>query len=191
MKVISGFLKGRMILGHDIEGTRPTMDRVKESLFAMIQNYIVDSVVLDLFSGSGNLGIEAISNGSKYAYLVDKNRKCTDIIKRNITSMEIESNVRVMNCDYKKALDDFRENKVKFDIVFLDPPYKNRAIPDIIEYLLRYDLVGYDAIIVCEVSDLEVIKEFKKLEIIKNKRYGDKYIIIYKHNRLTNSEFTY
>lgn len=181
MKVISGFLKGRMILGHDIEGTRPTMDRVKESLFAMIQNYILDAVVLDLFSGSGNLGIESISNGCKYAYLIDKNKKCTDIIKKNIHAMQIEDYVSIMNCDYKKALDSFRERKIKFDIVFLDPPYKNKDIPGIIEYLLKYDLLSKEAILVCEVSDLEIIKEFEQLEIIKNKRYGDKYIIIYKH----------
>ena len=70
MRVISGFLKGRNIVGYDIDGTRPTMDRVKMSLFGSIQNYIPNSVVLDLFAGSGNLGIEAISNGAKYCYLL-------------------------------------------------------------------------------------------------------------------------
>ena len=73
MKVISGTLKGRKILGYDIEGTRPTMDRVKESLFATIQEYLKDSIVLDLFAGSGNLGIEAISNGSSHCYFIDNN----------------------------------------------------------------------------------------------------------------------
>ena len=76
MKVISGIFRGRNLDGFNIEGTRPTMDRVKESLFAIIQGYIKDSIVLDLFSGSGNLGIEALSEGAKYAYLVDKNIKC-------------------------------------------------------------------------------------------------------------------
>ena len=76
MKVISGILKGRNIKGYDIDGTRPTMDRVKESLFASIQDYISGSIVLDLFAGSGNLGIEAISNGSSKCYFVDNNRNC-------------------------------------------------------------------------------------------------------------------
>ena len=71
MKVISGKLKGRKIVGYDIEGTRPAMDRVKESIFGSIQNYINDSIVLDLFSGSGNYGIESISNGAKLAYFND------------------------------------------------------------------------------------------------------------------------
>ena len=75
MKVISGLYKGRIIEGFDMDGTRPTMERVKESLFATIQNNINGAVVLDLFSGSGNLGIEALSEGAKYAYLVDYNVK--------------------------------------------------------------------------------------------------------------------
>ena len=75
MKVISGKYKGRVLEGFDINGTRPTMDRVKESLFGTIQNYVPNSIVLDLFSGSGNLGIEALSEGASFAYLVDCNKK--------------------------------------------------------------------------------------------------------------------
>ena len=86
MKVISGILKGRNIKGYDIDGTRPTMDRVKESLFASIQDYIKNSIVLDLFAGSGNLGIEAISNGSSKCYFVDNNKKCIKVINDNIIS---------------------------------------------------------------------------------------------------------
>ena len=80
MKVISGKLKGRVLKGYNIEGTRPTMDRVKESLFASIQDRIMDSVVLDLFAGSGNLGIEAISNGANKCYFVDNNKICIKTI---------------------------------------------------------------------------------------------------------------
>ena len=89
MKIISGIYKGRNLDGYDLQGTRPTMERVKESLFATIQNYIDDSIVLDLFSGSGNLGIEALSQGAKYAYLVDANFKATNVIKNNISKIGI------------------------------------------------------------------------------------------------------
>ena len=89
MRVISGKLKGRNILGFNILGTRPTMDRVKESIFGMIQSYINDSVVLDLFSGSGNYGIEAISNGAKLAYFNDHNIKCVNVIKENLSNMNV------------------------------------------------------------------------------------------------------
>ena len=88
MKVISGLLKGRNIEGFDIEGTRPTMDRVKESLFSSIQDYIPDAVCLDLFAGSGNLGFEAISNGCKYCYFND-HKGCS--IKRETKMAEVNS----------------------------------------------------------------------------------------------------
>ena len=84
MRVISGKYKGKRINGYDIDGTRPTMDRVKESMFGTIQDYIKDSVVLDLFAGSGNLGIEALSNGALKGYFVDNNKKVIDTIKKNI-----------------------------------------------------------------------------------------------------------
>ena len=99
MKIISGLYKGRNIEGYDLDGTRPTMERVKESLFATIQNYIPESTVLDLFSGSGNLGIEALSQGAKKAYLVDYNIKAFKTIKKNIETINI-TNVEVLNFDY-------------------------------------------------------------------------------------------
>ena len=82
MRVISGKYKGKNLIGFDIDGTRPTMDRVKESLFGIIQNYIKDSVVLDLFAGSGSLGIEALSNGASTCYFFDNNIELVNIIKK-------------------------------------------------------------------------------------------------------------
>ena len=83
MRIISGKYKGKIIEGFDIQGTRPTQDRVKESMFAMIQNDILESTCLDLFAGSGSLGIEAISNGNQKTYFVDNNLECVSILKRN------------------------------------------------------------------------------------------------------------
>ena len=117
MKIISGKYKGRILEGFDLKGTRPTMDRVKESLFAMIQEYIPNSTVLDLFSGSGNLGIEALSEGADYAYLVDSNFKAVNVIKKNIKKIGIEQ-VEVWNKDYKKALEDLKKENKKMDIIF-------------------------------------------------------------------------
>ena len=127
MKIISGIYKGRNLSGFDIDGTRPTMDRVKESLFAMIQDNIKESIVLDLFSGSGNLGIEALSEGAKEAYLVDKNIKACKIMKENITKIGIK-NANILNVDCKKALMYFKDNNIKFDVIFLDPPYNTNLI---------------------------------------------------------------
>ena len=88
VRVISGKYKGRILEGFNINGTRPTMDRVKESMFAMIQNNLKDKVVLDLFAGSGSLGIEALSNGAKLCYFVDNNKIAINTIKKNTIGID-------------------------------------------------------------------------------------------------------
>ena len=119
MRIISGKYKGKKLEGFNIEGTRPTLDRVKESLFGMIQTYIQNSQVLDLFAGSGALGLEAISNGAKICYLIDNNKEAIKTIKQN--SQNFDEDLKIINIDYKKFL---KETNEKFDIIFLDPPYK-------------------------------------------------------------------
>jgi len=179
MKIISGKYRGRNLLGFDIDGTRPTMDRVKESIFGMIQNYINESIVLDLFSGSGNLGIEALSEGSKYIYLVDNNKKAIDTIKKNIENIGIKE-CSLLNMDYKKALDYFNQNNIKFDIIFLDPPYKTDYIEHSIKLIDKYNLLNKDGIIIVESSSLDKIIYTDKYKAIKNKKYGDKWVVILK-----------
>ena len=178
MRIISGILKGRVIKGYEIEGTRPTMDRVKESIFSSIQNYIPDSVVLDLFAGSGNLGFEAISNYANKCYFVDKNKKCTDMINENIKLFKID-NASVITSDYKDAL--FKLKDTKFDIVFLDPPYKNNDYIDYsIKFLVDNNMLNKNGIIICEY-DNNIITDYDNLEIIKEKKYGDKFGLIFKN----------
>ena len=178
MRVISGYLKGRNIKGFDIDGTRPTMDRVKESIFSSIQNYIDESICLDLFSGSGNLGIEAISNGAKFCYFVDNNKKAMNIIKENIDDFKIK-NASLINKDYFDALVYFKKNNIKFDIIFLDPPYKYNYIDKSIKYITDNNLLNNGGIIICEFEN-DINKDFEKLSIIKEKKYGYKKVIIFK-----------
>lgn len=104
MRVISGYLKGRNILGYNIPGTRPTMDRVKESMFASIQDYIDNSTVLDLFCGTGSLGIEALSMGSNKCYFVDNGKEILKYLNKNIDNLNIKDKSIVINKDYKDAL---------------------------------------------------------------------------------------
>ena len=179
MKIISGKYKGRILEGFDLKGTRPTMDRVKESLFAMIQEYIPNSTVLDLFSGSGNLGIEALSEGADYAYLVDSNFKAVNVIKKNIKKIGIEQ-VEVWNKDYKKALEDLKKENKKMDIIFLDPPYKTDYIEESIKKIEQDNLLELDGIIVCESDDLNKIIYSENFISVKEKKYGDKYIVLLK-----------
>lgn len=177
MRVISGLYKGRVIDGFDIEGTRPTQDRVKESLFGSIQNYIDDSVVLDLFSGSGNLGIEALSNGAKECFFVDNNKEAIKVINNNLSKIGITSNV--LHKDFKDALEYFKDNNIKFDLVFLDPPYKDDYIDYSINYLLDNDLLNGKAVIVSEFEN-SIKTDYKELKITKDKKFGYKKIVIFK-----------
>ena len=141
MRVISGKYKGKNLMGFDIDGTRPTMDRVKESLFASINSYINGSVVLDLFAGSGNLGIEAISNGSSKCYFVDNNREVIKTLNKNINNFKIQDKSVIMHSDYNNALIKLKNNQ-KFDLVFLDPPYQFDVIDEILIKLVNYNLLN-------------------------------------------------
>ena len=171
MRVISGKYKGLHLEGFDIDGTRPTMDRVKESLSGSIQNYLKESVCLDLFAGSGALGIEALSNGASECYFIDKNIEVIKILKRNLNKID---NAKVFNSSYE----DFLNNtNVKFDIIFLDPPYKFNLINNAIDLIIKNDLLNEGGIIVCEYENEKIID---KLNLIKEKKYGSKFIKIYK-----------
>ena len=180
MRIISGSLKGRTINNYNIIGTRPTMDRVKESVFATIYSKIEDSVVLDLFCGSGSLGIEAISNGSKYCYFNDSNKIVINKLKVILKEFKIEDKCYSTILDYNLALKYYKDNNIKFDIVFLDPPYKDLIIEDILNTLDNYKLLNKDSLVICEYSS-SINNENNNYELIKNKSYGDKYINIYKY----------
>ena len=175
MRVISGKYKGKNLIGFDIDGTRPTMDRVKESLFGIIQNYVKDSKVLDLFAGSGSLGIEALSNGANECYFFDNNVELINIIKKNTIGM---NGVHIMKSDYKNSLELLKNSNIKFDIIFLDPPYKLNLINDCLDIINNYSLLSDNGIIVCEYENENITTD--KYELIKEKKYGSKNIKIYK-----------
>lgn len=172
MRVISGIYKGKPILGFDIQGTRPTMDRVKESLFGMIQNKIKDSMCLDLFAGSGSLGIEALSNKANFCYFVDNNKKVIQILNKNLEGIK---KAKVIHKNYEEALNFFE--KETFDIIFLDPPYDLNLITPAIQKIVDKDLLKQNGYLICEYEKEEI---FCPYELIKEKKYGNKYIKIYK-----------
>lgn len=174
MRIISGKYKGKKLNGFNIEGTRPTMDRVKESLFGMIQTYIPDSIVLDLFAGSGALGLEAVSNGAKECYLIDNNIEAIKTIKEN--SQNFEETLNIIHIDYKKFL---KTTDKKFDIIFLDPPYKEKQLDTSLRIIEERGLLNEKGIVICEY---EIGEPHTNLELIKEKSYGPKKIKIYKNN---------
>ena len=182
MKVISGTLKGRNIEGYNIDGTRPTMDRVKESLFATIQNNIKNSVVLDLFAGSGQLGIEAISNGANTCYFIDNNKEVIKVLNNNISNLNIKSYSKVILSDWKKSLNDFANQSIKFDIIFVDPPYDYNVYEKILEKVSTLNILNDNGIIILEHSNLKFKDSYNNLTLYKEKKYGNKSVNIYKTN---------
>lgn len=166
MRVISGKYRGKKLKEFDLSTTKPTIDRVKEAIFNLIQFDIVDSVVLDLFAGTGALGIEAISRGAKKTYLVDSNDKAIQIIKENVKNMT--EDFEIVKADFM----DFLSRKEKFDIVFLDPPYATDFGLIAIEFLIKNDMLNNDGVIVFETSDDKCVELNFNGYNIDRRKYG-------------------
>lgn len=178
MRIISGKYKGRKIDGYTIDGTRPTMDRVKESVLGMIQTKLEDSVCLDLFTGSGSVGLELLSNGAKKCYFVDNNYEVIETLNKNIKSLKITDDYEIIKSSYEEVLKNFNNRNIKFDIIFLDPPYKLDYIVPAIKLISDYNLINEDGLIICEYENEEI--DISNYELIKMRKYGSKKIKIYK-----------
>lgn len=180
MRIISGISKGTHL--NTLEGlnTRPTLDRVKESLFNIINNDIEDSIILDLFSGSGALGLEALSRGAKLAIFCDNSKEANKIIKQNILKTKMQDKAIVYLSDFKVAIQKLKNENIKPDIVFLDPPYKSNYILKSLELLVDSDILNESSIIIAETDDKQrVLKELEniELEIYDVRKYGRAYLI--------------
>ena len=180
MRVISGFLKGRKIDGYMVETTRPTMDRVKESMFASIQNDLGDSYVLDLFCGTGSLGIEAISMGCNKCYFVDNNRNILKYLNKNIDNLNIRDKSTIIDKDYRDALLYFYNNNIKFNVIIVDAPYKMEVMEEVINLVNKYNLLLDNGLLVLEYSFDKLDDNYDSLKLIRYKKYSDKFVSIYR-----------
>lgn len=179
MRVVSGKYKRLLLKGYEEDGIRPTKDSVKESVFAMISPYLDNSVFLDLFAGTGSIGIEGLSNSSKEAYFVDNSKVAIDIIKTNTSKLNISDKIKVINDDYAKALKRFSENNVKFDVIFVDPPYGVIKIERILNKIISSNVLNDNGIIVVEYENELLLDSYEDLELIKERKYGKTYIRVY------------
>lgn len=183
MRVINGKARGTKLSSIESLSTRPTLDRVKESLFNIIQNNLRDAVVLDLFAGSGQLGIEALSRGADKAYLCDINRDAVKMIKQNLEKTKLKDKAVVINEDYKKALRTLNTNE-KFDIIFIDPPYKEDIAVDSIIDIIHESRLKENGIMIIETDeierDLREINKIENIKIIDQRKYGRASLIFIK-----------
>ena len=181
MKIITGSAKGMNLETLEGELTRPTSQRVKEAVFSMLQFDIEGAMVLDLFAGSGQLGLEALSRGAKKATFSDSSREAIDIVIKNAKKAKLFDRCRISNCDYKQMIQGIA-GKEKYDIVFIDPPYKDRVISEVLNLLYKANALNSGAFIVCESGNEDIfdgIEELKnKFEIQKQSRYSISYITV-------------
>lgn len=173
MYVNRGKYKGTLIKGYENASTRATASRVYDSLFDYLSPYIKDASVLDLFAGTGQLGITALSMGAKNAIFNDIDKGAFQNIKDNLSAIKV--NTLVMNFDYEKALTFLNLKKAKFNLIFLDPPYSKINIENIISKLINFNLLNNKAIIVVE-TDEDLNLNYK---LLNHKNYGYKQIYIY------------
>lgn len=171
MRVIAGIYGKRQLKAPKSNSTRPTTDKNKESLFNMIGPYFNGGVVLDLFGGSGGLGIEAISRGCDYLYTVDHQYEAFKTIKENFAALKMD-NAKALKMDYKKALSYLNDHHVIFDYVFLDPPYGKSLVDGILKYLVENHMLNDQAYIVVEELKEVTFEKIEHLELIKRKEYG-------------------
>ena len=172
MRVISGTAKGIRLESLDGDTTRPTLDRVKEALFNILQNDIKDAYVLDLFSGSGALGIEALSRGAKLCVMSDKSADAINVITKNLKKTKLDKNAEVIKNDYMQTLKALNQ---KFDLIFVDPPYAQDIAVNAIKNIMEQDLLTEEGIIVLETDEEErELEGLKKINanVYDLRKYG-------------------
>jgi len=181
MRIITGSAKGIRLKTLEGEVTRPTAERVKEAVFSMLQFDIEGRSVLDLFSGSGQMALEALSRGASSAVMVDMNRDAVKIIEENARKTRLYPQCKIWRMDY---MDYIRRNHGEnFDIVFLDPPYAAHLYRPALQALLQYKLLKPTTLIVCESGEGEIFDGDEALanqfEVVKSARYSKTYITIF------------
>ena len=181
MRIISGTARGTKLYTLEGQTTRPTLDRVKESLFNIIQNEIPNSIFLDLFSGSGAIGLEAASRGAKKVILCDKSKDAIQIIKKNIEKTHLSEKVKLYNLDYELLLK--TKVKEKLDIVYIDPPYDSDFVIKSIKCVIEQKLADENSVIIIETDDEKrILKDIENLEIevTDTRKYGRASLIFLK-----------
>ena len=177
MRVITGLARGRRLETLPGDATRPTGEKVKESLFSAIQFDIEGRRVLDLFAGSGQLGIEALSRGASGCVFVDKNTEAVKIIKQNLQHTGLMEKSQVLGTD---ALSYLTRPGDRFDLVFLDPPYASDLLTQVLDRV--EPLVNDGGIIICETDDSAALPEkLGRFSIAKTYRFGHTYVWLYRY----------
>lgn len=180
MKILTGSLRGKTIAFRPNPHLRPTADKVRQAIFNMLQGEMDGKKVLDLYSGTGAFGIEALSSRAKSVVFVEKNAAQCRTIKRSLELLRLSDQARVENSDAIKAIQQLAGEKPGFDLIFLDPPYEKgfalRTLRAISESVIFHE----GSLVICETGEEEPIpQKIGRLNQVKNKRYGDTRILLF------------
>jgi len=173
VRIIAGEFRSRKLKAPPLRIARPTKDRVREAVFSAIAGWTEKSRVLDLFSGSGAYGLEALSRGAAFCTFVDNDLECTGIIRENVEGLGLEQRSGIKRMDAAEYLDSLKDGHEKFDIVFLDPPYGEGTSKNILIMIERYDILGDSGLLIAEHDSKERVPErVGGLSLYKQKSYG-------------------
>lgn len=173
MRIITGSARGTKLKAPKGQNTRPTADRIKESLFNILGNFIYDKRVLDLFSGTGNLALEALSRGAKSATSVDMANESISVIRANAKQTHLDDKLTVIKGDVFNTIKKLHQKQQIFDIIFCDPPYHHELCAKTLENLLAYPILAKDGIIIMEHAVEDNLPEtIGQFSLIRNKKYG-------------------
>ncbi|MBS1477448.1 MAG: 16S rRNA (guanine(966)-N(2))-methyltransferase RsmD [Acholeplasmatales bacterium] len=175
MRINAGKYRNHNIEMTNLETTRETSDKVRQAIFNLIGQFFDGEVVLDLFAGSGAMGLEAISRGASKAYFNDINAKALEVVKKNIAKLRVDDQCELKNLDYKAYLESSNQ---KFDIIFLDPPYKMNNVDEILKLIKEKNLLAQKGIIAFEM-ETQTNPESQYYSILKDRSYGIKRVVIY------------
>ena len=171
MRVISGVRKGRRLASLKKTGVRPTSDRVKESIFNVLQTVVEGKRVLDLFAGAGTLGIEALSRGAESATFVDASRQSVTVLEKNLRDLDLESRSTILRLDGLKALSKLKQ---KFHLIFADPPYLKGHLQGVVDSVARSEALQKNGLLILEHHKKERFSfPRESLSVWKEKRFGD------------------
>ncbi len=183
MRVISGTLKGKKLFSVRGQSVRPTSDRVKEAIFDILQDRFRGQSVLDLFAGTGALGIEALSRGAIAGVFVEENPRSLVALRRNIESCRLEDRTKVLVKEVRAGLRILGEKGERFGLILLDPPYGKGLARKTLEALCRSSIVNHDGLVVAEHSVSEELPSIPSLKRVDERRYGDTQVSFFRPDR--------
>ena len=182
MRIITGKARGIKLATLEGDATRPTSERAKQAIFSMIQFQIEGRRVLDLFAGSGQLGLEAVSQGAAHAVLVDQSKEAIKIITKNAQNTKLAENCTIICAEFAEFARQSR-GREGFDIVFIDPPYAMKAVPAAVEALMQARLIKPHTMLICESAEPQPLGTETAIglqfDVIKEAKYGKAYVTIY------------